>query len=162
MNTVARPLSAGTTVRLVSLQSSLRASDSAGGRLGPTDLALLRIPMTWVRALLVVSCGAPALLRAASVQVTISAVGICLGGRAKSRPLARTDVWGCVSTLEDRLTTHWSEGVGWDLFLLSSSASNLHFCLSLAVSVSYWLWLRQNCSRTWKCSGCRANSNWRF
>ena len=27
-----------------------------------------------------VSCGAPAFLRAASVQVTISAVGICLGG----------------------------------------------------------------------------------
>ena len=57
--------------------------------------------MTWVRALSLVPCGATALLRAASVQVTISAVGICLGGRAKLRPLARTDVWGCVSTLED-------------------------------------------------------------
>ena len=56
------------------------------------DLALLRIPTTWVRALFVISCGAPALLRAVSVQVTISAVGICLGGRAKLRPLARTDV----------------------------------------------------------------------
>ena len=33
--TVTRPLSAGTIVRLVSLQSSLRALDSAGGRLGP-------------------------------------------------------------------------------------------------------------------------------
>ena len=85
------------------------------------------------------------------MQDTISAVGICLGGRAKLRPLARTDVWGCVSTLEDRLTTHWSEGVGWDIFLLSSSASNLHFYLYLAVYVSDWLWLRRNCSRTWKC-----------
>ena len=36
--------------------------------------------MTWVQALSFVPCGAPALLRAASVQVTISAVGICLGG----------------------------------------------------------------------------------
>ena len=158
MTTVARPLSAGTIVRLVSLRSSLRALDSAEGRLGPTDLALLRIPMTWVLALSVVSCGAPALLRAASVQFNYLCCGYLLGGRAKLRPLARTDVWGCVSTLEDRLTTHWSEGVGWDLFLLSSSASNLHLCLSLAVSVSKWLWLRWNCSRTWKCSGCRVNS----
>ena len=76
MTTVARPLSAGTIVRLVSLQSSLRALNWAD----ITDLALLRIPMTWVRALSLVPCEAPALLRAASVQVTISAVRICLGG----------------------------------------------------------------------------------
>ena len=89
---MARPLSAGIIIRLVSLRSSLRALDSAGERLVLGDLALLRIPTTWVRALAVISCGAPALLRAVSVQVTISAVGICLGGRAKMRPLARTDV----------------------------------------------------------------------
>ena len=69
----------------VLLQSSLRTLDSA-------DLPLLRIPTTWVWALSMISCGAPALLRAVSVQVTISAMGICLSGRAKLRPLARTDV----------------------------------------------------------------------
>ena len=36
-----------------------------------------------------ISCEVLALLRAVSVQVTISAVGICLGGRAKVKPLAR-------------------------------------------------------------------------
>ena len=46
MTTVARPLSAGTTTRLVSLRSSLRAFDSAGARLVLVDLALLRIPIT--------------------------------------------------------------------------------------------------------------------
>ena len=34
------------------------------------------------------------------------------------------------------MTTHWSEGVGWDLFLLSSSVSNLHF-------IYIWLYLFQ-------------------
>ena len=37
---------------------------------------------SWVQALSVVSCRASALLRTASVQVTISAVGIRFGGRA--------------------------------------------------------------------------------
>ena len=49
------------------------------------DLALLRTPITWVRALSVTSYGAPAHLRASLVQETISDVGICLGGRAKLR-----------------------------------------------------------------------------
>ena len=89
MATGARPLLAGTIVRLVSLRSSLRAFNWAGGKLGLTDLALLRIPMTWVWALSVVSCGALALLRAVSVQVTTSAVGICLGERAKLRPVSQ-------------------------------------------------------------------------
>ena len=66
--------------------------DSTGERLVLGDLALLRIPMTWVRALSVISCEALALLSAVLVQVAISAVEICLGGRAKLRPLARTDV----------------------------------------------------------------------
>ena len=30
-----------------------------------------------------------------------------------------------MSGLEERFTTHWLEGVGWCLFLLSSKASNL-------------------------------------
>ena len=47
-----------------------------------------------------ISCGAPALLRAVSMQVTISAMGICLGGRTKLRPLARTK---CSSKLPKRL-----------------------------------------------------------
>ena len=92
MTTVARSLSAGIVIRLVSLRSSLRALDSAGERLVLEDIALLRIPTTWVWALSVISCEAPALLRAVSVQVTISAVGFCLGERAKLRPLARTGV----------------------------------------------------------------------
>ena len=66
--------------------------DSTGERLVLGDLALLRIPMTWVRALSVISCEALALLSAVLVQVAISTVEICLGGRAKLRPLARTDV----------------------------------------------------------------------
>ena len=66
--------------------------DSTGERLVLGDLSLLRIPMTWVRALSVISCEALALLRAVLVQVAISTVEICLGGRAKLRPLARTDV----------------------------------------------------------------------
>ena len=48
-----------------------------------------------------------------------------------------------MSGLEERFTTHWFEGVEWCLFLLSNKASNLSFCLSLAVSDSNWLWLRQ-------------------
>ena len=63
-----------------------------GERLVLGDLALLRIPTTWVRALSMITCEALALLRAVSVQQTISAAGICLGGRAKWRPLVRTDI----------------------------------------------------------------------
>ena len=32
-----------------------------------------------------------------------------------------------MSGLEERFTTHWFEGGGWHLFLLSSKASNLSF-----------------------------------
>ena len=95
MTTVARPLSAGTTTRLVSLRSSLRAFDSAVAKLVLVDLALLRMPITWARALSVTSWGAPVHRKTSSVQKKISNLGICLGGRAKLRSLARTDVWGC-------------------------------------------------------------------
>ena len=50
--------------------------------------------MTWVRALSLVPCGAPALLRAASVQVTISAVGICLGGEGKTETFSKNRCLG--------------------------------------------------------------------
>ena len=72
---MARPLSVGIIIRLVSLRSSLRALNSAGERLVLGDLAVLRIPTTWVWALSVISSEALALLRAVSMQVTISAVG---------------------------------------------------------------------------------------
>ena len=58
MTTVARPLSVGIIIRLVSLRSSLRALDSAGERLVLGNLAVLRIPTTWVWALFVIPCEA--------------------------------------------------------------------------------------------------------
>ena len=48
ITTVARSLSAGIIIRLVSLRSSLRALDSAGGRLMLGNVVLMRIPTTWV------------------------------------------------------------------------------------------------------------------
>ena len=113
MTTVARPLSAGMISRLVSLRISLRGLDSEEDQLELVGLALLRVPLIWVRALSEASGGVLALWRVSSAQTTISGIGVCFGGRAYLWPLARTDVWGCFSSLEARLTTHWLEEAGY-------------------------------------------------
>ena len=79
---MARPLSAGTIIRLVSFRSSLRALDSEGDKLELVGLAWLWMPIIWVRVLSEASGGILALRRASSVQATISGMGICFGGRA--------------------------------------------------------------------------------
>ena len=73
----------------------------------------------------VTSWGAPVHCKTSLVQKTILNLGICLGGRANLRPLARTDVSGCVRVLEERLTTHWSGGAERCLFALFRRSLNL-------------------------------------
>ena len=105
---MATPLSAVSTMRSLSLLSSLRAIFCALVRLGLggcEDLRTLLISALSSSA----SCWL-SLVQAASMAVMYSKLGGCLGVTAKLGPLARTDLCAGVKGLLERLMTHLGLG----------------------------------------------------
>ena len=108
MTTIATPLSAVSTMRSLSLLSSLRAMFWALVRLG---LGVCEDLWTLLTSALSSSASCwLSLVQAASMAVMYSKLGGCLGVTAKLGPLARTDLCAGVKGLLDRLMTHLGLG----------------------------------------------------
>ena len=105
---MATPLSAVSTMRSLSLLSSLRAIFCALVRLGLGGWEDLRTLLTSALSSSA-SCWL-SLVQAASMAVMYSKLGGCLGVTAKLGPLARTDLCAGVKGLLERLMTHLGLG----------------------------------------------------